>query len=73
MSSRLFQSDLQIPRRHVVVFCDDAFGPQSDRWIDLLPKGCHRILPVFDGGFDVAHPTCRPRVEAFLDAHPSRF
>ena len=73
MSSGLFQSDLQIPRRHVVVFCDDAFGPQSDRWVDLLPKGCHRILPVFDGGFDAAHPTCRPRVEAFFDAHPSRF
>ena len=73
MSSGLFQSDLQIPRRHVVVFCDDAFGPQSDRWVDLLPDGCHRILPVFDSGFDAAHPTCRPRVEAFLDAHPSRF
>ena len=56
MSSGLFQSDLQIPRRHVVVFCDDAFGPQSDRWVDLLPVGCHRILPVFDGGFDAAHP-----------------
>ena len=73
MSSGLFQSDLQIPRRHVVVFCDDAFGPQSDRWVDLLPVGCHRILPVFDGGFDAAHPTCRPKVEAFFDAHPSRF
>lgn len=73
MSSGLFQSDIQIPRRHVVVFCDDAFGPQSDRWFDLLPEGCHRILPVFDSGFDAAHPTCRPRVEAFLDAHPSRF
>ncbi len=73
MSSGLFQSDLQIPRRHVVVFCDDAFGSQSDRWVDLLPEGCHRILPVFDGGFDAAHPTCRPSVEAFLDAHPSRF
>ena len=46
-----------------MVFCDDAFGPQSDRWVDLLPVGCHRILPVFDGGFDAAHPTCRPRVE----------
>ena len=69
----LFQSDLQIPRRHVVVFCDDAFGPQSDRWVDLLPEGCHRILPVFDGGFDAALPACRPRVEAFLDAHSSRF
>jgi len=73
VSSGFFQSDLQIPRRHVVVFCDDAFGPQSDRWVDLLPGGCHRILPVFDGGFDAAHPTCRPRAEAFLDAHPSRF
>ena len=68
-----FQSDLQIPRRHVVVFCDDAFGPQSDRWVDLLPAGCHRILPVFDGGFDAAHPACRPRVEAFFDAHSTRF
>ena len=37
VSSGIFQSDLQIPRRHVVVFCDDAFGPQSDRWVDLLP------------------------------------
>ena len=36
-------------------------------------QGCHRILPVFDGGFDAAHPTCRPRVESFFDAHPSRF
>ncbi len=68
-----FQSDLQISRRHVVVFCDDAFGPQSDRWVDLLPAGCHRILPVFDGGFDAAHPACRPRVEAFFDAHSTRF
>ncbi|MEL6742945.1 MAG: 3-dehydroquinate synthase, partial [Planctomycetota bacterium] len=73
MNPDLFQSDLQIPRRHVVVFCDDAFGPQSDRWVDLLPEGCHRILPVFDGGFDAALPACRPRVEAFLDAHSSRF
>ena len=40
MNPDLFQSDLQIPRRHVVVFCDDAFGPQSDRWVDLLPEGC---------------------------------
>ena len=73
MNPGLFQSDLQIPRRHVVVFCDDAFGPQSDRWVDLLPAGRHRILPVFDGGFDAAYPACRPRVEAFFDAHSTQF
>ena len=73
MSAGSFQGELQIPRRHVVVFCDDAFGPQSERWIDLIPDGRHRILPVFDGGFDAAHPACRPRVEAFFDAHCTRF
>ena len=45
VSSGLFQSDLQIPRRHVVVFCDDAFGPQSDRWVDLLPRAAIESCP----------------------------
>ncbi len=73
MSSVNFEGELQIPRRHVVVFCDDALGSQSERWIALLPEGRHRILPVFDGGFAAANPSFRSKVESFLDAHPSRF
>ena len=73
MNNRTLDGDIQIPRRHVVLFCDDAFGKDSPRWLELIPEGQHRILPVFDSGFDNAHPSCRSMFEAFLDAHSDRF